>query len=75
MAPVIAAFYNEPQLVALAAVLASGFFFNAAGIQHSALLQREMRFTALAVISVVSSIVGMAVAIGGAKAGYGFCVQ
>ena len=31
-----------------------------------------MRFTALAVISVVSLIVGTAIAIGGAKAGYGY---
>jgi O-antigen/teichoic acid export membrane protein len=72
MAPAIAAFYHEPQLFGVTAVLASGFFFNAAGTQHSALLQRQMRFTALAVISVVSSIVGAAIAIGGAKAGYGY---
>jgi O-antigen/teichoic acid export membrane protein len=72
MAPAIAAFYHEPQLFGVTAVLASGFLFNAAGIQHSALLQRQMRFTALAIISVVSSIVGIAIAIGGAEAGYGY---
>ena len=72
MAPAIAAFYHEPQLFGVTAVLAAGFLFNAAGIQHSALLQRQMRFTALAVISVVSLIVGTAIAIGGAKAGYGY---
>ena len=54
MAPAIAAFYHEPQLFGVTAVLATGFLFNAAGVQHSALLQRQMRFTALAVISVVS---------------------
>ena len=59
MAPAIAAFYHEPRLLGVTAVLASGFLFNAAGIQHSALLQRQMRFTALAMISVVSSIVGV----------------
>jgi len=72
MAPIIAAFYHEPQLFGVTAVLASGFLFNAAGIQHSALLQRQMRFTALAIISIVSSIVGIAIAIGGAEAGYGY---
>jgi PST family polysaccharide transporter len=72
MAPAIAAFYHEPRLVALAAVLASGFIFNAAGIQHFARLQRQMRFTALAVINVASSIVGIAIAIGVARAGYGY---
>jgi len=39
-------------------VLGTAFLFNAVGIQHSALLQREMRFTALAAISLVSLIVG-----------------
>jgi PST family polysaccharide transporter len=72
MAPAIAAFYHEPALFAVTAVLAAGFLFNAAGIQHSALLQREMRFTALAVINVVSLTVGIAIAIYGAKVGYGY---
>jgi PST family polysaccharide transporter len=72
MAPAIAAFYQEPQLFGVTAVLALGFLFNAAGIQHSVVLQRHMRFTALAVISIVSLILGNAVAISGAMAGYGY---
>jgi PST family polysaccharide transporter len=72
MAPVIAAFYHEPRLMGVTVVLAAGFLFNAAGVQHSALLQRQLRFTALAVIGVVSLIIGTAVAILGAKAGYGY---
>jgi O-antigen/teichoic acid export membrane protein len=72
MAPVIAAFYQEPRLFGVTAALATGFFFTAAGAQHSGLLQRQMRFTALAVISVVSLTAGSAVAIYGAKAGYGY---
>ena len=72
MAPVIAAFYHEPRLFAVTIVLATGLLFNAAGVQHSALLQRQMRFTAMAVISVVSLIIGTALAIGGAEAGYGY---
>jgi PST family polysaccharide transporter len=72
MAPAIAAFYHEPRLFGMTAVLASAFLFNAAGIQHSALLQRQMRFTALAMINVLSSIVGIAIGIGGAEAGYGY---
>jgi O-antigen/teichoic acid export membrane protein len=70
--PAIATFYHEPRLVGVTTVLAAGFLFNAAGVQHSALLQRQMRFTALAVISVVSLVVGTAIAIFGAKAGYGY---
>jgi O-antigen/teichoic acid export membrane protein len=72
MAPAIAAFYHEPRLFAVTAVLAAGFLFNAAGVQHSALLQRQMRFTALAVINTVGLVVGTVIAIGGAKAGYGY---
>jgi len=41
-------------------------------VQHSALLQREMRFTALAVIDILSLIVSTAIAIGAALAGYGY---
>jgi PST family polysaccharide transporter len=72
MGPAIAAFYHEPRLFGVTAVLALAFLFNAAGVQHSALLQRQMRFTALAVISTVGLILGTAIAIGGAKAGYGY---
>jgi O-antigen/teichoic acid export membrane protein len=71
-APAIAAFYHEPRLVWVAALLGTAFQFNAMGIQHSALLQRQMRFTAMAVISLVSLMVGTAVAIGGAAIGYGY---
>jgi PST family polysaccharide transporter len=72
MAPAIAAFYHEPRLFGVTAVLAAGFLFNAAGVQHGALLQRQMRFTALAIINTVALVVGTAVAIGGALAGYGY---
>jgi O-antigen/teichoic acid export membrane protein len=71
-APAIAAFYHEPRLVWVAAVLGTAFLFNAVGIQHSALLQRQMRFTAIGAISVVSLMVGTAIAIGGAAIGYGY---
>jgi len=72
MAPVVAAFYHEPRLVAVTGVLASSFIFNAAGVQHGALLQRQMRFTTLAVISTISLVVSSSIAIGGAMAGYGY---
>jgi O-antigen/teichoic acid export membrane protein len=72
MAPAIAAFYREPELFMVTLVLGAAFLFNAAGVQHSVILQRHMRFTALAVISVVSSIASIAIAIVGAKAGYGY---
>ena len=72
MAPIIAAFYHEPRLFGVTVALAAGFLFNAAGIQHSVLLQRQMRFTALAVIGVTSLIIGTAIGMGGAWKGYGY---
>ncbi len=72
LAPFIAAFYHERRLLGITAVLALGFIFNAAGVQHSALLQREMRFTAMAVINTVALIIGTVISIGGARAGYGY---
>jgi O-antigen/teichoic acid export membrane protein len=72
MAPFIAAFYHEPRLVGVASALACSFLLNAAGIQHGVLLQRQMRFTALAVVSIISLIVSTTIGIGGAMAGYGY---
>ena len=71
-APAIAVFYHEPRLVWVAAALGTAFLFNAVGIQHSALLQRQMRFTAIAAISLASLMVATAIAIGGAAIGYGY---
>src|ERR1700747_475807 len=67
MAPVVAAFYHEPRLTAVTAVMALGFLFNAAGIQHSVLLQRQMRFTMMALIGTISLAMSSAIAIAGAK--------
>ena len=72
MAPAIAALYREPRLVGITAVLALGFVFNSAGLQHGSLLQRDMRFTALAVINAVSLIVAGGVGILVARSGFGY---
>src|SRR6266849_6866015 len=72
IAPAVAAFYHEPRLIGVTMALAVGFIFNAAGVQHSALLQRQMHFTALALIDFISFFVSVAVAISMALAGYGY---
>ncbi|HEY7337747.1 MAG TPA: lipopolysaccharide biosynthesis protein [Bryobacteraceae bacterium] len=71
-APAIAAFYHEPRLVGVSAVLALGFLFNGAGVQHLALMQRQMRFSTLSAIGVVSTVLGTAVAISGATIGLSY---
>jgi len=72
LASVVATFYREPRLFWVTTVVATGFVFNAAGIQHSALLQREMRFTTLSVIDISSWLISTVVGIAAAKAGYGY---
>ncbi len=71
-APLLASFYHEPRLNAITMAMASTFLLNSVGIQHSARLQREMRFTTLSVIDTGSWIVSTGIAIGAAKAGWGY---
>jgi PST family polysaccharide transporter len=70
IAPLLVVFYGEPRLLTVTTVLAAGFVFNAAGVQHSALLQRQMRFTVLSAIEVGALVLSVAVAISLAIAGY-----
>jgi O-antigen/teichoic acid export membrane protein len=71
LAPAVSRFYHEPRLWAVTWVVALGFLVNGAGVQHSVRLQRQMRFTTLASIDVVSLVLSTAIAIVAAKAGYG----
>src|SRR6266852_2004118 len=63
MAPFVARFYREPRLIGVTAALATGFLFNAAGVQHSAILERQMRFTTLSAIDLISLSTGVLVGI------------
>jgi PST family polysaccharide transporter len=72
MAPFVAAFYHQQRLLGITAVLATAFLFNAAGVQHSALLERQMRFTTLSIIDVCSISVSTGVGIGMAVLGSGY---
>ena len=71
-APLLATFYNEPRLFWVTVVLATGFLINAAGVQHSALLQREIRFGVLSAVEIVSQVASVLVGIGLAMQGFGY---
>ena len=71
-APVLASFYHEPRLFWVTVTLAGGFLVNAAGVQHSALLQRQMRFGTLTVIDILTQAVSLVVGIAAAIAGFGY---
>jgi len=72
MAPFAVLFYHEPRLLAITAALASGFLFNAAGVQHSAMLERQLRFTTLSLIDIISLLASVLVGIGMALRGYSY---
>ena len=72
MAPLVARFYHQPRILWVMVVMASGFLFNANGVQHSALLQRQMRFTILSLIDVLSLLLSIAVGIVMAWKGFGY---
>ncbi len=63
LSPVIAWFYNDPRLIWITLILAFGFVFGGLTVQHQAILKRQMRFTALVIIDVVSMLIGIAIAV------------
>lgn len=72
VAPFVVAFYHEPRLFMVTMALATGFVFNAAGVQHNALLQRRLQFTALAFIEVLSLFASSVVSVIFAIRGWGY---
>jgi PST family polysaccharide transporter len=72
LAPLLVRFYHEPRLFDITLALAAGFFFGGLAVQHQALLRRQMRFGALAVIQISASLLSLAVAIAMALADFGY---
>ena len=71
-APLIAWFYREPRLVGITLALSITFLLASSAVQHGALLNRQMRFSVLAVIDVVSMFAGYLAGIGMALLKYGY---
>jgi PST family polysaccharide transporter len=71
-APAIAGFYDEPDLVGITRWLALGFVVSGLTVQHWALLRRQMRFTAIAVIETGAELVALALAVVCAVKGAGY---
>jgi len=69
LGPVLSLFYREPRLFLISSAIAPGFLLAAAGVQHAAMLQRQLRFGAGALIDISSMLIGTAIAIGMALAG------
>ncbi|MBP7936277.1 MAG: lipopolysaccharide biosynthesis protein [Phycisphaerae bacterium] len=72
LAPILAWFYGEPRLVPLVLALAAMSLLGGFGIQHMALLRRQMRFGAVAAIELSAMTVGASIASAMAWAGYSY---
>lgn len=71
-APAVARFYEEPRLTLIMLAIAGTFILGGLTAQHSALLQRQMRFGRLAVVEIGSAAVGIAVGVIMALGGAGY---
>ncbi len=70
--PLIADFYADERLGLVTAVLSLSFLVSGVGVQHQALLKRQMRFQRIATISVVSNLAGHVGALSGALMGLSY---
>src|SRR5262249_54043379 len=59
MAPLVSWFYHDPRLTRIMCLMSLTFLITASTVQHQALLTRQMRFTALALIDVTSMLAGV----------------
>ncbi|MEO7986917.1 MAG: lipopolysaccharide biosynthesis protein [Gemmatimonadales bacterium] len=66
-----AIYFRTPALQPVMAALSLGFLVRAFGLTQAALVQRELRFRALAIRDMAASVVGGAMGIALALAGYG----
>ena len=62
-APIMVSFYKDDRLFWVTVALSTSFVFNAASVQHAALLQRHLRYIAMAAIEIISLLIGITVGI------------
>ena len=71
-APLVAWFYGEEELIAVTIAISIIFLFGGLSAQHIALLRRQMRFTALAVIEIGAMLIGIVLGVTVAVLGGGY---
>lgn len=71
-APALAWFYGETRLTAITAVMAVGLLVLGLSKLHEALLQRQMRFGTMVLLTVGSTFAGAVVGVGAAVLGAGY---
>jgi O-antigen/teichoic acid export membrane protein len=70
--PLLAWFYKEPRLIGITTGYGITILFAGLAIQHEAILTRQMRFTAIAVVEVVAILAGFVSALVAAWRGAGY---
>jgi O-antigen/teichoic acid export membrane protein len=71
-APLLVVFFDEPRLFWITVLIGTSLLFNGAAAQHRALIQRGLRFGALAAVDLAGLLAGVVVGIGMAVAEFGY---
>jgi PST family polysaccharide transporter len=71
-APLLVALYGEPRLFWITAAMGIGLLFDCAGIQHVAMMHRELQYARLSLIEFAALAAGVGLAIVLATAGAGY---
>jgi O-antigen/teichoic acid export membrane protein len=71
-APALVAFYHEPRLYWVTAILGLSCLFTTAGVQHFAILQRQLRYVALATAETIGLFASIVIGTAMAIAGFGY---
>ncbi len=70
-APLIASFFNEPQLISLSRIMFISLLFNSLGLVHNTILLKQLRMSSLSKINIASLAMASSVAIYLAYNGFG----
>ena len=70
--PLLARFYGEPRVAAVAVAMSVTIFFTCLSVQHLALLKRAMRFSAVSANDILARSISVAVSVLLASAGWGY---
>jgi O-antigen/teichoic acid export membrane protein len=72
LAPAVAWFFHDERLIAITILLSLSFAVGGSAVQHLALLNRQMRFKAVALIDITSLVVGFVAGVGLAWFHFGY---
>ena len=72
LAPAVAWYFRDPRLISITFVLGVTFLFSGASVQNLAVLNRQMKFWALALVDIGALIASLVVGVTMAFSGYGY---